>query len=102
MEDIKEGTKLTRFDFGHVIRAIKDNKKACRQGWNGKDMWLELIKACDYQIDGHNLPIKQIINKGESTQSLLPFIMMKTADNKYVPWLASQTDVLAEDWIILD
>lgn len=37
-----------------------------------------------------------------TSATLLPWIGMKTADNKFVPWLASQTDVLAEDWMILN
>lgn len=87
------------FDF--AIRALKSGKKVARIGWNGKGMWLEFIKATEYQIDGHNLPVNTAAPDG-NVQSLLPFICMKTADNKYVPWLASQTDVLAEDWVVIN
>lgn len=63
-------------DFGNAIRALKDGKKVSREGWNGKGMWLALQVP-----DAHS-------------KMSLPYIYMKTADDKLVPWLASQTDVL--------
>ena len=74
--------------FGLAIDALKQGLRVARPGWNGKGMWLELIGSSDYQIESMD-------------KQLLPWIGMKTADDKFVPWLASQTDVLAEDWIIL-
>lgn len=74
--------------FGLAIDALKQGLRVARSGWNGKGMWLELIGSSDYQIEAMD-------------KQLLPWIGMKTADDKFVPWLASQTDVLAEDWIIL-
>jgi hypothetical protein len=62
------------FDFGEAIRKLKAGGRVVRKGWNGKGMWLGLA-LCS-----------------------LPFIFMKTADTHFVPWLASQTDMLAEDW----
>jgi hypothetical protein len=70
-------------NFGDAISALKLGKKVCRAGWNGKGMWLELQ-----------------VPDARSKMSL-PYIYMKTADNHLVPWLASQTDVLSEDWSIL-
>jgi len=58
-----------------------------RAGWNGKGMWLRLIEQYQVGYDPHILGLK-----------LLPWIGMKTADGAFVPWLASQTDMLAEDW----
>lgn len=74
-------------NFGKAIEALKKGKKVARKGWNGKGMWLRLIipEKCDIDIGLENLP----------------YIEMKTADNKLVPWLASQTDMLAEDWAIV-
>jgi hypothetical protein len=68
-------------DFGDAIRELKAGKRVTRPGWNGKGMWLELQVP-----DAHS-------------KMSLPYIYMKTADDKLVPWLASQTDVLAEDWM---
>jgi len=82
------------YDFGIAIRLLKDGLKVARKGWNGKDMCLVLIGEEDYDID-----LKVV---GFVIGSLLPWIGMRTADNKLIPWLASQTDILAEDWKIVD
>ena len=74
--------------FGWAIEQLKDGNRVCRDGWNGKGMWLELIGSSDYQVEA-------------MSNELLPWIGMKTADNKFVPWLASQTDVLADDWTLV-
>jgi hypothetical protein len=68
--------------FGQAIELLKFGVRVSRIGWNGKGMWLKL-----------QLP-------DEHSKMSLPYIYMKTADNKLVPWLASQTDVLAEDWVV--
>lgn len=71
------------FDIGAAVDAMKHGMKVARQGWNGKGMWLEL------QVPD------------EHSKMTLPYVYMKTADNKLVPWLCSQTDLLALDWVIV-
>lgn len=85
-------------NFGEALTALKAGKKVCRTGWNGKGMYLRLIGTDSTQpeIGGWTFT-----NGVDDNKELLPFIAMKTADDKFVPWLASQTDVLAEDWMIL-
>ena len=68
------------YNFGWAIEALKEGKKVQRTGWNGKGMWLALQVPDEFSKMG------------------LPYIYMSTVDGKLVPWLASQTDVLAEDW----
>lgn len=82
-------------NFGQAIEALKQGKKVQRQGWNGKGMFLIYINPyLNSQFS--------IIEKQGIVGTLACYIGMKTADNQLVPWLASQTDVLAEDWCILD
>lgn len=90
-----------KFNFGYALELLKLGCKVSRAGWNGKDMWLVIA----YQTKVSNLGTEQmdeeiLFNKKYTniTQTLSNFIVMKTADNKLVPWLASQTDILAEDW----
>lgn len=71
-------------NFGQAIEALKNKQKVARQGWNGKNMYLEL------QIPD---------SKSKMT---LPYIFMFTADKNKVPWLASQTDMLSEDWNLVN
>ena len=65
-----------------------------RKGWNGKNMYIAYVPfgTCSMLINTSNEVGKSCV--------LNPFIMMKTADNSFVPWLASQTDILADDWEI--
>lgn len=77
------------FAFGQAIHYLKGGRKVARQGWNGKGMWLVHVSAAAWSA-----------NVGVSAK--LPFIAMKTADDRIVPWLASQTDMLAADWVLVD
>lgn len=95
--------------FGGALYWLKQGKKVARSGWNGKGMWIVLM-------DGMKLPpfSDQTTNRkvndrtakwiGEDTPlETLPYIAMWTADKKWLPgWLASQTDMLSEDWEIVD
>lgn len=78
--------------FGHAIEAAKKGMKIARAGWNGKGMWLFFVPD-----NGWNLLFGNTTDYKNN-----PFIAMKTADDKYVPWLASQTDILADDWFIVE
>lgn len=79
--------------FGEAIEALRIGKKVARAGWNGKGMWLAYVGKGFYDVG--------VSVVGLSAVNFAPWIGMKTADNKFVPWLASQTDVLAEDWEIV-
>jgi hypothetical protein len=68
--------------FGDAIKALKAGKRVCRAGWNGKGMWL-----------GLQVP-------DADSKMTLPYIFMKTAQDDLVPWLASQSDMLADDWAV--
>jgi hypothetical protein len=83
------------FDFGVAIHILKNGGKVARQGWNGKGMYLLYFSPVkegfeDFDVVEHDICLP-----------LLPFILMKTADDCLVPWLASQTDILAEDWCVI-
>lgn len=86
--------------FGLAVEALKQGKKVARAGWNGKGMWLSLVKKGHYDVGCDTVGYDP--NKPDSQLELSPWIGMKTADNKFVPWLASQTDVLADDWQIVE
>lgn len=86
-------------DFGKAIEALKAGKNVAREGWNGKAMWLKLVN--NYEVNEDLGPVwSRPIKEGESP--LLPWIGMKTVNDKFVPWLASQTDILSEDWEIAE
>ena len=73
-------------NFGNALESLKSGAKIYREGWNGKGLWLEL------QVPDEN------------SKMTLPYIYInypddaKTTPGARVPWLASQTDILADDW----
>ena len=69
--------------FGEAIERMKAGLRVCREGWNGKGMWLAL------QVPDEHSKMRR------------PYIYMKPVDDELVPWVASQTDILAADWMVV-
>lgn len=89
---------MNGFGFGTAIDYLKQGKKVARTGWNGKNMFLYYVPAAAYP------PCTDIAREafGGNDVPYGAYIAMKTAQNNVVPWLASQTDMLAEDWIVIE
>lgn len=85
-------------NFGYALQALKDGEKVARSGWNGKGMFLFLVPGSRFKVN--RPPLLGIYPEGTEV-SYHAHIDMKTAQDTVVPWLASQTDVLAEDWHIV-
>ena len=98
---------VTGMSFGLAVEAMKMGKRVCRAGWNGKGMWLSLSgplhgRAIAFENFWSNNNSEFAYRNGGSAE-VLPCITMKTADNKILMgWLASQTDMLADDWMIVE
>lgn len=86
MVDVEGGQQST-ISFSHALEHAIDGMRIYRLGWNGKGMFCFLVKEWTY-TDGK-----------QDNYPNLPFIAMKTSDDKVVPWLVSQTDLLATDWM---
>lgn len=83
-------------NFGQAVELMKQGFKVAREGWNGKGMFLFLAHNVDIETAADLSCVSHL--EGELC---LPSIVMKTADDHFVVgWLASQTDMLAEDWKI--
>jgi hypothetical protein len=115
--------KKTRenLSFGQAIEALKQGKRVARQGWNGKNMFI-------FQRPADEIPVQTVIENVKSIPDSVKlflhgkykhdyvgasgevfkvnfgaYLCMYAADGSIVNgWLASQTDILAEDWVILD
>jgi hypothetical protein len=85
-------------NFGQALEVLKAGGKVARAGWNGKSMFLFLVPGSTFQVN--RPPLLGIYPEG-TIIDYCPHIDMKTADDKIVPWLASQTDVLSEDWEVV-
>lgn len=90
----------TGMTFGLAIEALRMGQRVARSGWNGKGMWLALVRGGRYDVYDHYA--KPPFSGRPAGDVFLPWIGMKTADGCFVPWLASQTDMLAEDWAVVD
>jgi len=86
-------------NFGEAIEALKDGERVSRAGWNGKNMFLFLVAGSTFQVN--RAPLNQFYEEGTFV-NYHAHIDMKTADGTIVPWLASQSDMLSEDWEILN
>jgi hypothetical protein len=90
-------------DFGKAIEALKQGKKVARKGWNGKGMYLWLMPATSVKAEWCKEPhLKELAEANGGEIEALGTIRMLTADKKILTgWLASQTDILSEDWEIV-
>lgn len=94
--------------FGQAIESLKEGKKVARKGWNGKGMYLWLKPATEVKAewckDEH---LKSLAEQNGGTISALGTICMYTHDSTgrraiLTGWLASQSDMLLEDWVIVE
>jgi len=69
-------------NFGEALTLVKNGHKMQRAGWNGKGLWIEIQRP-----DKHS-------------KMTLPYLYLNYPDGNKVPWLASQTDVLEDDWML--
>lgn len=86
-------------DFGWALRQLRSGKKVSRSGWNGKGMFLFLVPGSKFVVN--RAPLLGIYPEGKRI-TYQPHIDMKTAQDTVVPWLASQGDMLSDDWEVLD
>jgi len=89
------------FTFGEAIRKLKQGKRVARKGWNGKGMYLWLMPTATVKAEWCEEPhMHQLAEQNGGEIEALGCIRMLTADKKILTgWLASQTDMLSEDWI---
>ncbi len=86
-----QGLTMSKLTFSDALHTLKAGGRVARAGWNGKGMWVGLHheegtftrEACGTELTYRD------------------YLVMKTVDNQLVPWVASQTDLLADDWVVL-
>ena len=92
---------MTEFTFGigDAVSFLLDGKKVAREGWNGKGMFLYYVPGSQFLIN--RAPLNTHFPEG-TVMDYHGHIDMKTAGGYCVPWLASQPDILAFDWVLVD
>ena len=86
-------------DFGWASKQLKQGERVARKGWNGKGIFVFLVPGSTFKVN--RPPLLGIYQEGTEI-NYHAHIDMKTADGQIVPWLASQTDVLSEDWELVE
>jgi len=96
-------------NFGQAIEVLKNGQRVSRAGWNGKGMWIVLMTRLQlppYSTQGTERKVNDRTAKWIGEDQPLdsqPYFAMWTAAKQWQPgWLASQADMLAEDWQIVD
>jgi len=84
--------------FSTALTLIKEGLKVAREGWNGKNMFIFLVPGSVFKVN--RPPLLGIYPEGTEID-YHAHIDMRTANGQIVPWLCSQTDMLAEDWVIV-
>ena len=85
-------------NFSQALILLKGGSKVARAGWNGKGMFLFLVPGSTFIVN--RPPLLGIYPEGTSID-YRPHIDMKTAQGDVVPWVASQSDLLCDDWEIV-
>lgn len=98
-----------RLSFGHAVVALKEGKKVARAGWNGNGMFIVLMPALylppfNSQEPGAKVNDRTAKHIGKDTPlDSQPYLAMKTATGQWQPgWLASQADILSDDWCVVE
>lgn len=106
-EQFEKAYRSDSLTFGDALYYLKEGKRVARAGWNGKGMWLSLsgpqegreIHADSFWSENNT---NYAYDQPNAHATVLPCITMKTATGEILMgWLASQTDMLAEDWTVL-
>lgn len=82
-------------DFSDALKLIKQGHRLRRAGWNGKGMFVFLVPGSVFRVNRE--PLLSILGEGTEVQ-YHGHVDMRTATGEIVPWLCSQTDLLATDW----
>lgn len=93
-------TQESNCGIGWAVKELQNGRRVCRRGWNGTGMWLSLVRGSQWDLS-RDLESK-LSNQTHLAESGYAyrgaFVAMRAADGMLVPWLCSQSDLLAVDW----
>lgn len=88
-------------NFGQALEAVKEGGKITRVGWNGKGMFVVYQKGYPDGIPCNKQTAEAFGYEEGSLFKVRPYLQMRCADGTHQMWLASQSDLLADDWEIV-
>ena len=89
-------------NFGQALEALKEGKKVTREGWNGKGMFVVRQKGYPEGIPCNKQTAEAFGYEEGSLFKVRPYLQMRCADGTHQMWLASQSDILEEDWLVVE
>jgi len=97
-QEAVEVSEKAMFGFEIAIAILKDGGRVARKNWNGQKMFIFLVNGSTFKVNRE--PLISIYPEGTEI-NYQSHIDMKTVDGSIVPWVASQTDLLANDYVIV-
>jgi len=98
-----------KFDFGTALYYLRLGCKVCREGWDGKGMWIVLMPSLSLPPHSSQAPGAKVNDRtakhigADTPLESQPYLAMWTAAGQWQPgWLASQADILADDWMLVE
>lgn len=88
--------------FAGALLALKDGQRVSRRGWNGPGQWLVLVPASVIRVEGSRPLGKAAPELVGQEVRYRAHIDIKTVQGDIVPWIASQSDLLEEDWYVVE
>jgi len=88
-------------NFGDALIGMMGGMRATREGWNGKGMWVAYMPPVTYGAEKVNDRVKRLIGEGQELKCLGYFAMWTAYGEWQMGWVASQSDMSANDWLIL-
>lgn len=101
----EESEDVSYMDFGQALDNIKNGECVARAGWNGKNMgvWMECGCLPPYLKPPNGMDRSLFLIEENAKQAVMPYLILRAADGSdVIGWLASQTDMLASDWMVID
>lgn len=99
MTNVTNVAPRVNISFSLALENLKLGKRVAREGWNGKGMFIFLVDGSTFQVN--RAPLNKFYEEGTEV-NYHAHVDMKTAEGQVVPWLCSQTDMLANDWVVVD
>lgn len=98
MDAFAPALEATTMTFSTALEKLKAGHRVARSGWNGKGMYVFLVPGSVFKVNRE--PLLSMLGEGTEV-TYHAHIDMKTAQGYVVPWLASQPDMLADDWMVV-
>ena len=92
---------MNLMNFGQAIECLKNDYHVARAGWNGKGMFIAYQKGYPDGIVANKQTKKAFDLEDGELFKVQPYLQMRCADGSHQMWVASQSDILADDWYII-